>query len=67
MGNQEIGAHKQDWHSLETGDVFRQLESQASGLDKTEVDSRLEKFGANRLTPLRSKAPGCAFSFSFTI
>lgn len=46
--------HKIDWHSLNTKDVFKKLNSSEDGLSTNEVYSRQKEFGLNKL-PSRKK------------
>ena len=51
MGNPQAIPELEKWHSLETDEAFKRLDSQASGLTEPEAQQRLKKFGPNRLTP----------------
>ena len=42
-----------DWHTLSVKEVFDKLHSSEKGLDKKEVEDRLNKFGKNELKKTR--------------
>jgi len=44
------------WHSIEAEAAFGKLSSRASGLSQEEFQTRLEKYGPNRLTPAATRS-----------
>lgn len=53
------------WHSLETSEVFRSLESNREGLSAAEVSERQETFGPNAVSVARGAAAWKRFVFQF--
>jgi len=56
---------EQDWHALEVEDILQTLESDRSGLSKTEARKRLERFGPNELVKKRGVSPWMLFLEQF--
>ncbi|MFO7607149.1 MAG: cation-transporting P-type ATPase [Desulfurivibrionaceae bacterium] len=48
---------KRNWHALEMNETLQSLETDSDGLSQQEAASRLEKYGANRLTPPHKRGP----------
>jgi len=46
-----------DWHSLPTEEVARRLDTGPSGLSENEARARLQRYGANRLAPPKTRSP----------
>ena len=49
------------WHALEGDDALAAVDSRRDGLSAAEADSRRERFGPNRIAPMR---PACTNSAS---
>ncbi len=52
MYQQEI----KDWHSMTSEDVLQELSSNPNGLEQEEAKTRLEQYGANKLTPPKRRS-----------
>ena len=53
------------WHSEEIDTVFDKIKSQPEGLKSEDVQQRIEKYGANRLTPPPKRSRWYAFFLQF--
>jgi magnesium-transporting ATPase (P-type) len=53
------------WHSLAAGKVLNILQTNENGLSRREAAARLEKHGANRLTPAKKRGPLVRFLMQF--
>jgi len=63
--NQRPPETKRAWHSLELNEVLETLQTKAEGLSVREATRRLEKYGANRLTPQKKRSPLLRFILQF--
>ena len=48
---------KTPWHSLDAARVFELLQANENGLQQSEFELRLQKYGYNRLRPPKRKSP----------
>jgi len=53
------------WHNEDCDSIFSALDSHISGLSQTEANSRLSIFGANKLTPQKTRSPFRRFLAQF--
>lgn len=56
---------KIDWHASSTEKVLKQLDGNPDGLSEQEAVSRLQKYGANRLPPPKTRGPLLRFFSQF--
>jgi len=55
----------ESWHSVDTEAVFKSLETTPEGLSNQEINSRLEKYGPNRLPEPKRTGPLVRFLLQF--
>lgn len=53
------------WHSLEINSVFEQIEGKPEGLSQEEAETRLSRFGMNKLRPPRKQSSAVRFLMQF--
>ncbi len=55
----------QKWYAMSVEEVFERLEASEEGLSSDEAESRLEKFGPNKLPEVRQRGPLMRFLYQF--
>ena len=61
----ESDKHRSNWHAQEIETVLQDLESRTAGLSPQEVQTRLERYGPNRLQAAKQRSPLVRFLAQF--
>ena len=56
---------QRNWHALATETVLSELDASLSGLSQAEASKRLQRFGANRLRPVKPRSAWLRFASQF--